>query len=57
MLLVKKMQFFSLFVFAQNKMRSPKNCVFPEGLTHAFGQKMLLFSLFIIGQKRTRNKV
>ena len=25
---------------------SPKNCIFPKGLTHAFSQKMPIFSLF-----------
>ena len=32
-------------------MRSPKNCVFPEGLTHAFGQKMVLFSYLLSVKK------
>ena len=26
--------------------QSPKNCTFPNALTHAFGQKMPIFSLF-----------
>ena len=26
-----------------------KNCIFPKGLTHAFGQKMQNFSLFKFG--------
>ena len=36
---------------------SPKNCIFPKGLTHVFGQKMPIFSLFGFGQNETRNKV
>ena len=32
----------------------PKNCIFPNGLTHAFGQKMPNFSLFRFGQNKTR---
>ena len=36
---------------------SPKNRIFPKGLTHAFGQKMPIFSLFGFGQNNTRNKV
>ena len=47
----------TFFDYKDKIFQSPKNCVFPEGLTHAFGQKMPLFSLFISGQKRTRNKV
>ena len=35
-----------------------KNGIFPKGLTHAFGQQMdFFFSLFVCGQKRTRNEV
>ena len=26
--------------------QSPQNCTFPNALTHAFGQKMPIFSLF-----------
>ena len=35
-----------------------KNCnknAFLKGLTHAFGQKMSIFSLFRFGQNKTRN--
>ena len=34
-----------------------KNRFFPNGLTHAFGQKMQNFSLFRFGQNKTRNKI
>ena len=34
-----------------------KNRIFPKGLTHAFGQKMPFFSLFLFGQNKTRKKV
>jgi len=33
-----------------------KNRIYPKGLTHAFGQKMPRFSLFVFGQNKTRNK-
>ena len=33
--------------------KSPKNPIFPKGLTHALGQKMEFFSLFDFGQIRT----
>ena len=40
----------------KNKMfHSLKNCIFPKGLTHDFGQEMPLFSLFVFGQNKTRN--
>ena len=32
-----------------------KNRIFPKGLTHAFGQKLQFFTLFVFGQKKTRN--
>ena len=34
---------------------SPKNCIFRRGSTHAFGQKMWFFSLFVFGQNKTKN--
>ena len=40
----------------KNKMfHSLKNCIFPNGLTHDFGQKMSLYSLFVFGLNKTRN--
>ena len=36
--------------------QSPKNRIFPMGLTHAFGQKMY-FCLVVFGQNKTRNNV
>ena len=47
----------TLFDYKNWLFQSPKNHIFPKGLTHAFGQKMEFFSLFVFGQKRTRNKV
>ena len=35
--------------------QSPKNRIFPKGLTPAFEQKMQLFSLFVFGQNKSRN--
>ena len=35
----------------------PKSRIFPKGLTHAFGQKMPIFSLFGFDQNKTTNKV
>ena len=37
--------------------KSPKNCIFPEGLTHPFGEKMPILSVFGFGQNKTKNKV
>ena len=34
---------------------SPKNRIFPKGLTHAFGQEMPNFSLVRFGQTKTRH--
>ena len=38
----------------KKKFQSLKNCIFPKGLTHAFGQKIPNFSLFRFGQNKTR---
>ena len=35
----------------------PENRIFSMGLTHAFGKKMSILSLFGFGQNKTRNKV
>ena len=46
------------FLDCKNKIfHSPKNRIFPKGLTHAFGQKMQLFSLFVFGQNKSKNNV
>ena len=45
------------FDFKKKIFECPKNGIFPKGLTHAFGQKMPMFSLFGFGQNNTRNKV
>ena len=37
----------TLFDHKNKIFHSPKNRIFPTGLTHAFGQKMPLFSLFV----------
>ena len=37
--------------------KSPKNRIFPKGLTHGFGQKMPILSLFGFGQNKTINNV
>ena len=37
--------------------QSPKNIIFPKGLTNSFGQKCIYFSLFVFGQNKTRNNV
>ena len=36
---------------------SLKNRILLKGLTHAFGQKMYFFYLFVFGQNKTRNNV
>ena len=43
------------FLTTKTVFQSPKKSAFPEGLTHAFGQKMILFSLVRLGQNKTRN--
>ena len=45
------------FDYKRTISKSPKNCIFPEGLTHAFGQKMPILCVFGFGQKKTKNKV
>ena len=35
--------------------QSPKNRIFPKGLTYAFSQKMPTFPIFRFGQNKTRN--
>ena len=47
----------TFFEYKNKIFQSPKNRIFPKGLTHAFGQKMPIFSLFGFGQNKTRNKV
>ena len=37
--------------------QSPKNRIFPKGLTHAFGQKIQFFYSFLFGQNKTGKKV
>ena len=37
--------------------QSPKNRIFPKGLTHAFNQKMYFFSSVVFGQNKTRYNV
>ena len=39
------------------RFESPKNGIFPKGLTHAIGQKMRIFSLLVFGQNKFGNKV
>ena len=50
----RKQTFFSLE--KQNISTSQKSH-FPKGLTHAFGQKLQFFSLFLLAQNKTRIKV
>ena len=45
------------FDYKRKISKSPTNCIFPEGLTHAFGQKMPILSVFGFGQNKTKNKV
>ena len=45
----------NFFVYKNKIFHSLKNCIFPKGLSHDFGQKMPLFSLFVFGQNKTRN--
>ena len=45
------------FNYKRKITKRPKNCIFPEGLTHAFVQKMPILSVFGFGQNKTKNKV
>ena len=45
------------FDYKRKISKSPKNRIFPKGLTHGFGQKMPILSLFGFGQNKTKNKV
>ena len=48
----KKKPFFTL---KTEFFQSPKNRIFPKGLTYAFSQKMPIFPIFRFGQNKTRN--
>ena len=44
------------FLTLKNRIfQSPKNRIFPKGLTHAFDQKILISSLFRFDQSKSRN--
>ena len=45
----------TFFYFKNRVFQSPKNRFFSKGLTHALGQKKLIFSLLRFGQNKTRN--
>ena len=45
------------FDYKRKITKRPKNCIFPEGLTRAFVQKMPILSVFGFGQNKTKNKV
>ena len=45
------------FDYKRKISKSPKNRIFPKGLTHGFGQKMPILSLFGFGQNKTINNV
>ena len=47
----------TIFDYKRKISKSPKNRMFPKRLTHAFGKKMPILSLFGFGQNKTRNKV
>ena len=47
----------TFFDYKDKIFQSPKNRMFPKGLSHAFGKKMPILSLFVFGQNKTRNKV
>ena len=44
----------TFFEYKNKIFQSPKNGIFPKGLTHAFNQKMPIFSLFGFGQNKSR---
>ena len=40
----------TFFEYKNKIFQSPKNGIFPKGLTHAIDQKIPIFSLFVFGQ-------
>ena len=46
-----------LFLTIKKIFQRLKTGIFPKGLTHAFGQKLQFFSLFLLAQNKTRIKV
>ena len=46
----------TFFEYKNKIFHSPKNGIFPKGLTHAFGQKSIFLS-FVFTQNKTRNRV
>ena len=47
----------TFFKYKKKLFQSPTNRIFPKRLTHAIGKKIPIFSLFVFGQSKTRNKV
>ena len=47
----------TIFDYKRKIFKNPKNRMFPKGLSHAFGQKMPILSLFVFGQNKTTNKI
>ena len=47
----------TIFDYKRKIFKNPKNPMFPKWLTHAFGQKMPILSLFVFGQNKTTNKI
>ena len=47
----------TIFDYKRKIFKTPKNRMFPKGLTHAFGEKMPILSLFVFGQNKTTNKI
>ena len=45
----------TLFDYENKNFITSQKWHFPKGLSHDFGQKMPLFSLFVFGQNKTRN--
>ena len=47
----------TFFDYKRKMSESPKNRILPNGLTHGFGEKMPIVSLFAFCQNKARNKV
>ena len=41
----------NIFAIKNSVFQSPKNRIFPKGLTHAFGQKKIIFFLYLFSVK------
>ena len=46
----------TFFEYKNKNFTTSQNDIFPKRLTHAFGQKIQFFSLFVLAKNKTRSK-